>query len=95
MYLDKMPEKIYELFTTDLKKYVSIRKLWGFEVIKYNKKAFFDRKWFDHPELEYARGIVIDEDRNIISNPFHKVYNYGEEGLGVGKEAIPGTIVQS
>lgn len=46
-------------------------------VLKYKKNVFFDNLWND--ELEYCRGTVVDEDFNLVSKPFRKIYNYGIE----------------
>lgn len=44
---------------------------------KYAKRVFWDNLWTD--ELEHYRGIVLDEQDNIVSYPFTKIYNYGIE----------------
>lgn len=49
----------------------------GFYVLKYKKKVFYDNLWNEY--LEECRGTIIDEDFNIISRPFTKIYNYGVE----------------
>jgi len=45
-------------------------------VIKYKNKVFYDNLWT--PELQMLRGVVLDKDYNIITNPFIKVFNYQE-----------------
>lgn len=63
----------------------------GLTVHKYSKRCFFDRAWGTHPALMKARGIVLDLAGSIVSHPFDKVFNYGEDsglpedkGMGAG-----------
>ena len=49
----------------------------GIYVLKYSKTVFFDGLWNDY--LEECRGTIVDEDFNVISRPFTKIYNYGIE----------------
>ena len=49
----------------------------GIYVLKYKKKVFYDNLWNEY--LEECRGTIIDEDFNVVSRPFTKVYNYGIE----------------
>jgi hypothetical protein len=49
----------------------------GIYVLKYKKKVFFDNLWNEF--LEECRGTIVDEDFNIVSRPFTKIYNYGVE----------------
>ena len=49
----------------------------GLYVLKYKKSVFYDNLWNDY--LEECRGTIVDEDFNIVSYPFTKVYNYGVE----------------
>lgn len=49
----------------------------GLYVLKYTRRVFYDSLW--NPYLEYCRGSVIDNDFNLVSLPFQKVYNYGIE----------------
>lgn len=45
-------------------------------VLKYKNKVFYNNLWT--PELLECRGTVIDKDWNIVSRPFTKIFNYGE-----------------
>ena len=56
------------------KKETSIK---GLYVLKYKKKVFYDGLWDEY--LEECRGTIVDEDFNIVSYPFTKIYNYGVE----------------
>jgi len=49
----------------------------GLFVLKYKKRVFFDGLWNDF--LEECRGTIVDEDFNVVSRPFTKIYNYGVE----------------
>ena len=49
----------------------------GLFVLKYRKNVFYDNLWNDY--LEECRGTIVDEDFNVISRPFTKIYNYGIE----------------
>jgi len=49
----------------------------GIYVLKYKKRVFYDNLWNEY--LEECRGTIIDEDFNVVSRPFTKVYNYGIE----------------
>lgn len=54
------------------------------KVLKYKPKVFFKNLWT--PELEECRGTVVDEDFNIVSRPFTKIYNYGENGTRINRD---------
>ena len=47
-------------------------------VVKYKNKVFYRSLWT--PELEEMRGLVIDQDWNVIVRPFRKIYNRFENG---------------
>jgi hypothetical protein len=49
----------------------------GIYVLKYKNRCFYDNIWNEH--IENCRGVVIDEDYNLIANPFKKIFNYGIE----------------
>jgi hypothetical protein len=72
MYLDELKEYVQ---TSDL---VSMKDVGnGLRVLKYKRKVFYDGLWNEH--LEECRGLIVDEDFNIVSYPFTKIYNYGIE----------------
>lgn len=65
-------------FVMDNPKLVAMRPAGdGIYVLKYKKTVFFDNLWNDY--LEECRGTIVDEDFNVISRPFTKIYNYGIE----------------
>jgi hypothetical protein len=49
----------------------------GIYVLKYKRRVFYDALWNEY--LEECRGTIIDEDYDIVSYPFTKIYNYGVE----------------
>lgn len=49
----------------------------GLHVLKYKKKVFYDGLWNEH--LEECRGLIVDDEFNIVSYPFTKIYNYKVE----------------
>ena len=55
-------------------------------VLKYTRKVFYDNLWHLDERLLECRGIVVDENDNVIVLPFKKVFNLGENGVG---EDIP------
>ena len=67
-------------YVIDNPKLVTIREstsMPGVFVLKYKKSVFYNDSWDDF--LEHCRGSVVDKDFNLISYPFHKIYNYGIE----------------
>lgn len=58
----------------------------GFYVLKYKNKVFYNNLWT--PELLECRGTVVDSDFNIISRPFTKIFNYGENGTCIHSDSI-------
>ena len=49
----------------------------GIFVLKYAKSVFYDGTWNKY--VEECRGSIVDEDFNLITYPFTKIYNYGVE----------------
>lgn len=49
----------------------------GIYVLKYSKTVFYNNLWNEY--LEECRGTIVDDDFNIVSRPFTKIYNYGIE----------------
>ena len=46
-------------------------------VLKYKRKVFYDGLWNEY--LEECRGLIVDDNFNIVSYPFTKIYNYKVE----------------
>ena len=49
----------------------------GVYVLQYKKCVFYDNLWNEY--LEECRGTLVDEEYNVVSRPFTKIYNYGIE----------------
>jgi hypothetical protein len=47
------------------------------KVVKYKKAVFYKNLW--NADLEQFRGLILDENYNIVSYPFTKIYNFGVE----------------
>ena len=54
----------------------------GLRLYKYAKSVFYDHLWSTNATLLRARGHVYDVAGNLVSQPFDKVFNYREEGVG-------------
>lgn len=65
------------LSSTDLVQKKHYEQFINLKVLKYKKKVFYKNKW--NVFLEECRGTVVDDDFNIVSLPFKKIYNYGIE----------------
>lgn len=68
------------------KKVYTDGKYKGLSVLKYARKVFYDNLWSIDERLLECRGVVVDEDWNVIVLPFKKVFNYGENGTTVDPE---------
>jgi hypothetical protein len=57
--------------------------------------VFYDNLWNDY--LEECRGTIVDENFNVVSRPFTKIYNYGVEdrspklAMLFGRWILPGS----
>lgn len=60
----------------------------GLSILKYTKKVFWGNLWNLDERLLECRGLVVDEDDNIIVRPFKKVFNHGENGVTVEPERM-------
>jgi len=60
----------------------------GLSVLKYTNKVFYDNLWNLDERLLDCRGMVVDEEDNIISWPFTKVFNLGENGTELDHHKI-------
>lgn len=52
----------------------------GLRVVKYDRKVFYDGLWGVDDRLLDARGLVVDDEDNIVVWPFTKVFNHHEQG---------------
>lgn len=66
----------------------------GLFVVKYHRRVFYKGLWT--PELCELRGLVVDQDWNVVARPFTKVFNYGEQGTGDdwGEDTIVEAVVK-
>lgn len=55
----------------------------GLHVLKFTKRVFFDNLFDQHPLLMQCRGLVVDNDYNVVQLPFKKIFNYQENGAGL------------
>ena len=55
----------------------------GLSVLKYSRKVFYDNLWNIDSRLLECRGVVVDEDDNVIVLPFKKVFNLEENNTKV------------
>ena len=73
-----MDKEALKQFVLDNPKLVSMKPAGdGIFVLKYKKTVFYDNLWNDF--LEECRGTIVDDDFNLITYPFRKIYNYGVE----------------
>lgn len=75
--MDQLKLKEFVLNNPTLVKMRESNTFPGLYVLKYSKKVFFDDLWNEF--LEECRGTIVDEDFNVVSRPFTKIYNYGIE----------------
>lgn len=57
-------------------------------VLKYTKKVFYDNLWNEHPLLVECRGLVVDDDYEVIVKPFTKTFNYQENGTTIERDEL-------
>ena len=48
-------------------------------VLKYSKSVFWDNLWHLNYLLLECRGLVVDDNYNVVIKPFTKVFNYQEK----------------
>lgn len=73
-----MKKENLKQFVLENPKLVSMRPAGdGIFVLKYKKTVFYDNLWNEF--LEECRGTIVDEEFNVVSRPFTKIYNYGIE----------------
>lgn len=60
----------------------------GLFVLKYKNSVFYDNLWHLSPYLNECRGLVVDEDYNVVIKPFTKVFNHHENGTDIDRDEI-------
>lgn len=69
--------KNYVLANPDKVKTVRSKRYPNLMTLKYSRNVFFDDAFDDY--LEECRGLVVDDDWNVVQKPFKKIYNFGIE----------------
>lgn len=62
-------------------------------VVKYKNKVFYDNLWDEHPLLVKCRGLVVDDDYNVVVRPFTKIFNRFENNTDIPRDELC-TVVQ-
>lgn len=60
----------------------------GLRVFKYHGRVFWDNMWKQDPRLKECRGIVVDQDDNVILHPFTKIFNRGENKTDLAMDRV-------
>lgn len=47
-------------------------------IANYTPEVQYERLWNEHPLITQCRGLIIDEDGQVIARPFPKFFNYEE-----------------
>ena len=58
----------------------------GLFVVKYHNRVFYKNLWT--PELREMRGLVVDEDWNVVVRPFTKIFNRGENKTNIPRDEM-------
>lgn len=58
----------------------------GLSVLKYTGRVFWDNLWRRDDRLLQCRGMVVDQDDNVIIWPFTKIFNHFENGTTLPDE---------
>lgn len=60
----------------------------GLSVLKYHGRVFWDNMWGRDRRLLDCRGIVVDQEGNVILHPFTKIFNRGENKTDLNPNKI-------
>jgi hypothetical protein len=75
---NEMNKELLRQFVTDNPRLVSQKPAGnGLSILKYKRTVFYDDLWNEY--LEYCRGTIVDENFDVVTMPFTKIYNYGIE----------------
>lgn len=71
--------KSMKQFCEENPRLVSVKKtsVEGINVLKYKRRVFYDNLWNEY--LEECRGTLVDDNYNVVSMPFTKIYNFRVE----------------
>lgn len=56
----------------------------GVYLLKYKNRVFYDNLW--NEVLQECRGTLVDKDYNVVSRPFTKIFNHGENGTTIDRD---------
>jgi hypothetical protein len=56
----------------------------GVYLLKYTRKVFYDNLW--NEILQECRGTLVNENYNVISRPFTKIFNHYENGTTIDRD---------
>jgi hypothetical protein len=68
-------------FIVEQPELVNVKHKDNLKILKYKRKVFYDNLWT--PNLQECRGLVLDEEDNIVSRPFTKIFNYQENNTTI------------
>ena len=68
-------------FKVEQPELVTVKHFQNLRLIKYKRKVFYDNLWT--PNLQECRGLVLDDEDNIVSRPFTKIFNYQENNTTI------------
>lgn len=77
--------KLWDLMDMDLYremvllKYIRINQQGKYRILNYTESAQFEKMW--NPVTKQCRGLIIDENWNVVARPFDKFFNYGENQM--------------
>lgn len=74
--------KLWDLMDMDLYremlllKYIRINQQGKYRILNYTEQTQYEKMW--NEVTKQCRGLIIDEDWNVVARPFDKFFNYGE-----------------
>ena len=74
--------KLWDLMDMDLYRemlllnYIRINQNGKYRILNYTESAQYEKIW--NEVTKQCRGLIIDEDWNVVARPFDKFFNYGE-----------------
>lgn len=71
---DMMSMDLYQEMLTE--KYIRVNQRGNLRIINYTESAQYNNMW--NEVTKQSRGLVIDENWNVVARPFDKFLNYGQ-----------------
>jgi RNA ligase len=62
--------------------FLNIRRKGGFRVYNYSKRAPFKVESWDNPAVLNSRGLIINDEDEVVARPWKKFFNYNEPQAG-------------